>query len=252
MHTKAILYESQERVCTFECDFQRRWKPAAMFQHLTEAATSHSEQLGAGFDVMLSQNLFWVHSRMKLLFVAFPKAGDEIIIRTWPKTIQQKLFYIRDFEVLTSSGQPLALATSAWLVIDATRRRMIPPRSLDIDLPSLPDKSGLDEPLEKLGLDDDGEERLRVRAGYSVVDMLGHVNNSRYIEWICDAFPMEMYERNTLDWIQINYDREVRPGEEVGLLVKEQAGENAVWQVVGNNHSNGTLAFEALLHWKGQ
>jgi len=250
MHGEDIIYETKERVNNFECDFQRCWKPAAVFQHLTEAATIHADQLGFGFDAMLALNLFWVHSRMKIKFLAFPQAGDEITIRTWPKTIQQKLFYIRDFEMLDSGGQPLALATSAWLVIDATRRRMIPPRSLDITLPSRPDKVGLDEPLEKLGLENSGEERLRVRAGYSVVDMLGHVNNSRYVEWICDAFPMDMYEQNTLDWIQINYDHEIRPGEEVALSVNEQAGEDATWQVVGNNCTNETLAFEALLHWR--
>jgi acyl-ACP thioesterase len=187
---------------------------------------------------------------MKIMFFAYPQAGDEVIIRTWPKTIQQKLFYIRDFEMLDNTGKPLALATSAWLVIDATKRRMIPPRSLNIELPSLPDKVGLDEPLEKLGLDNDGEERLCVRAGYSVVDMLGHVNNSRYIDWICDAFPIDIYKNNILDWIQINYDHEIRPGEEVALLAKERADKDGVWQVVGNNRSKDTLAFEALLHWK--
>lgn len=250
MNNASIIYESKERVNTFECDFQRCWKLASIFQHFTEAATTSAAQLGAGFDVMLSQNLFWVHSRMKIMFFAYPQAGDEVIIRTWPKTIQQKLFYIRDFEMLDNTGKPLALATSAWLVIDATKRRMIPPRSLNIELPSLPDKVGLDEPLEKLGLDNDGEERLCVRAGYSVVDMLGHVNNSRYIDWICDAFPIDIYKNNILDWIQINYDHEIRPGEEVALLAKERADKDGVWQVVGNNRSKDTLAFEALLHWK--
>ena len=250
MNNTSIIFESKERVNTFECDFQRNWKLASIFQHLTEAATTSAAQLGAGFDAMLNQNLFWVHSRMKIKFFSFPQAGDEVIIRTWPKTIQQKLFYIRDFEMLDNIGKPLALATSAWLVIDATKRRMIPPRSLNIELPGLPEKAGLDEPLEKLGLDNVGEERLCVRAGYSVVDMLGHVNNSRYIDWICDIFPMDMYKNNTLDWIQINYDHEIRPGEEVVLSAKERADKDGVWQVVGNNRSNDTLAFEALLHWK--
>jgi medium-chain acyl-[acyl-carrier-protein] hydrolase len=249
MHEDSIVYETKERVSSFECDFQRRWKPASIFQHLTEAATVHAGQLGFGFETMLARNLFWVHARMKIKFLSFPQAEDEIIIRTWPKTIQQKLFYIRDFEMLNHSGLPLVLATSAWLVIDATKRRMIPPRSLDFNLPSFPEKAGLDEPLDKLGLDG-GEERLCVRAGYSVVDMLGHVNNSRYVEWISDVFPMEMYKNNTLDWMQINYDHEVRPGEEVALLVKERAEKDATWQVVGNNRSNDTLAFEALLHWR--
>jgi hypothetical protein len=80
-------------------------------------------------------------------------------------------------------------------VIDATKRRMIPPRSLNIELPSLPDKVGLDEPLEKLGLDNDGEERLCVRQATRWWICWGMSNNSRYIDWICDAFPIDIYKK---------------------------------------------------------
>ena len=47
------------------------------------------------------------------------------------------------------------------------------------------------------------------------LDLLNHVNNSRYVEWICDAIPLETFSRKKLDWLQINYDHETRPGEDV-------------------------------------
>lgn len=250
MNYLGIGYEETIRVNGFECDFNRCWKPSAFFQHLTEAASINAAQLGCGFEAMYAQNLFWVHSRMKIQFLGFPRVDDQVTIRTWPKTIQQKLFYVRDFEVLNATGEKLALATSAWLVIDATARRMIPPKALSFDLPSLPDHCGLDEPLEKLGLSGEGDERLRLRAGYSAVDMLGHVNNSRYVEWVCDSFPFEDYRHQQLDWMQINYDHEIRPGEEVALLANPSTDHSAAWTVKGFNRSNQTRAFECALKWK--
>lgn len=244
------IYETTTRVNTYECDFNRRWKPAAFFQHLTEAAGIHAERLGCGFDVMYAQNLFWVHSRMKIRFYSFPTAGDRVTIRTWPKTIQQKLFYVRDYEMLDDQGERIAVASSAWLVINATTRRMVPPQSLSLNLPTVADRAGLDEPLEKIGLTETGEERLRLRAGYSAVDMLGHVNNSRYVEWICDSFPMDAYQNRTLDWLQINYDHEIRPAEEVALLVNDSAEDPNLWTVEGVNQTNQTRAFESALHWR--
>jgi acyl-ACP thioesterase len=199
---------------------------------------------------MYAQNLFWVHSRMKIKFFDFPRVGDSVRIRTWPKTIQQKLFFIRDFEMLTENGEKLAAATSAWLIINATTRRMVPPQSLDLKLPTLSERVGLDEPLERLGMAHDGEERLRVRAGYSAVDMLGHVNNSRYVEWICDAFPMETFRQRKLDWLQINYDHEIRPGEEVSVLANPGESDSGMWALEGLNRSNDTRAFESALHWQ--
>lgn len=187
---------------------------------------------------------------MKIKFFQFPHAEDQITIRTWPKTIQQKLFFIRDFEVLDVNGVKLAVATSAWLVISATTLRMVMPQSLDLNIPSLPDRIGLDEPLDKLTLVQTGDERLRVRAGYSAVDILGHVNNSRYVEWVCDTFPLEVHRQHSLDWIQINYEREILPGEEVALMAYESTEDPGTWEVEGINRSNETRAFQSALHWK--
>ncbi|NMB67528.1 MAG: hypothetical protein GYA20_02055 [Chloroflexi bacterium] len=244
------IYAETFRVHSYECDVNRQMKPAAFFQHLTEAATVHAGKLGVGFEAMYARNLFWVHARMKLKFFHFPHIGENVTIHTWPKTIQQKLFYIRDFEMLAENGERLAAATSAWLVMDATARRMLPPKSLDLDLPTA-DRVGLDEPLERIGLaQEDGEERLRVRAAYSAVDMLGHVNNSRYVEWICDALPADMIGQRPLDWLQVNYDREVRPGEEVSVTANPVPPDGDLWALQGLNLSNDTRAFEAAIKWK--
>lgn len=244
------LYQEDFRINAFECDFNQTLKPAAFFQHLTEAAGIHAAQLGVGFEAMVAQNLFWVHARMKIKFFGFPHAGDIVTIRTWPKTVQQKLFYIRDFEVWDAGGQRLAAATSAWLIINATTRRLVPPQSLNLNLPALTDRVGLDEPLERLGLAQNGEERLRLRAGYSAVDILGHVNNSRYVEWLCDAFSMETFRQHRLDWIQINYDHEILPGEEVSVLVNAIEEGEGLWALAGLNRSNNTRAFEAVMRWQ--
>jgi acyl-ACP thioesterase len=246
----SATFEERVCVCTFECDLNQRWKPSAFFQHMTETACHHVNQLGIGFDELYAQNLFWVHSRMKIQFSAFPHADEVVTIRTWGKTIQQKLFYIRDFEVLSDQGQRLAAATSAWLIINGATRRMVPPHALNLNLPMSGDQVGLDEPLEKLGLNQNGEERLRVKAGYSVVDMVGHVNNSRYVEWICDSFPIEMFSQHHLDTIQINYNHEIRPGEEVSILVNHDPAKDGSWTLEGINRSNDTQAFESAVHWQ--
>jgi len=244
-----LIYEKTIRVNGFECDINRRWKPAAFFQHLTEAAGRHADQLGCGFEAMFAQNLYWVHSRMKIKFFRFPLDGEQITITTWPKTIQQKLFFVRDYEIKAADGVMLAAASSAWLVINASTRRMIPPLSTNLNLPCLPEKVALDEPLERLAVENGGEERLHLQAGYSAIDMLGHVNNSRYVEWICDAFPMDTFQQHSLDWMQINYDKEIRPGEEVTVHTQNSGENPALWAVDGQNKSTGTRAFEALIRW---
>jgi acyl-ACP thioesterase len=244
------IWEQEVRVNAYECDFNLAWKPASFFQHLTEIAGVHATQLGFGFQAMQEMNYFWVLSRMKIQFHAFPRAGELIRIRTWPKTIQQKLFFIRDFEVQTLSGEPLASASSAWLVINTETRRMVPSATLNLALPNLPDRCALTEFLEKIVIPPETEERLRACASYSTVDVQGHVNNSRYVEWICDSFEMETFKQQRPAWMQVNYNTEVLPGEQISLRSTVSSEQTDQWLLEGVNLTSGARAFEAQIKWQ--
>ena len=244
------VHEELTKVKTFECDLNSRWKPAAFFQHLTETAALHVNELGCGFGVLAEHHLSWVHSRMKLQILRFPLVEEQVTIRTWPKAIQQKLFYVRDFEVLDGRQTCIAAATSYWLIIDTQTRHLVSQRQLQLEMPLLPERHGLDQLLEKIDPGNGLEERLRLRAAYSAVDLVGHVNNSCYVEWICDTFPIEMYREQQIDWIQINYDHEVLPNEAVSILSKPIDNTGAEWMIQGVNVSNGTQAFTARVLWK--
>lgn len=249
MNPPTPLYEITRRVPGYDCDFRGELKPAAMFCYLTDAAGVHAEVLGAGFVSMLERNLHWVLSRLRVKFHQHPLVGSELTVRTWPKTIQQKLFYIRDFEVLNAGGERVASASSAWLVIDAAARRMLPPHAVGINLSSLPDKTGLPEPLERLGYNLESPDILRRAAGYASVDLLNHVNNSRYVDWICDAFSMEHHRVHRMSELQVNYDHEVRPGDEVGLRSSLIPGDTTRWALEGHDLSTGKRAFESVATW---
>ena len=243
-------YEEILTVPTYECDANLRWKPSAFLQHMTAAANKHIDLLGEGYQALLDQGLVWVLSRMKFQFLRFPRVEEQITIRTWPKTIQQKLFFIRDYEIRSTEDELLTAATSAWLMMNMQTRRLVAPSALQLNLPQNPDRQAIAEPLEKLTPPADGEERLRLRAGYSAIDVVGHVNNARYIEWICDAFPTFWYQGHSLETLQINYDREIHPEDEVVVRVASLDGQPGAFALSGKNLTQGTEAFTAAVRWK--
>lgn len=238
-----IGLELFERVGNNACDQRGRMMAANVFRMLTEMAGLNAEQLGFGFQKMLEQELYWVLSRLKIKFLRQPMGGEMLYWRTWPKGYQQKLFFIRDFEVLDENRQPVMLASSAWLVIHASERRLIPPSRLPgIILPYLAERVALDEALEKLSVEN-GEEALRLEARYSDIDFLGHMNNARYVEAICDALPPALMTEKDLDWIQVNYDKEVRKGEQVSIRLASQ--NQNLWGLEGHNMSSNQSVFTA-------
>jgi acyl-ACP thioesterase len=96
---------------------------------------------------------------------------------------------------------------------------------------------------------------MTVDASYSAIDVLGHVTSTRYVEWICDLFSLDDYRSRSLDWLQVNYVNEIKPGESLAIAAGPDAsGPDAShpsnWLVQGTNLNNGLRAFEAALGWK--
>jgi acyl-ACP thioesterase len=237
------IWTETTTVKTYETDFNRRWKASCFFQAMQQAATSHAASWGYDYDVLLRSGRVWILSRLKIRFDHFPTHDETLTIRTWPKGIGQKLFFLRDFEFRRPDGELLAAATSAWVLIDPAARRMLLPNALDFAVPHNDGLSALSEPLDKIAAPDDLPERLTVQAGYSAVDMLGHVNNARYVEWACDSLPFDLHQSRSLRQLQVNFLNEVRPGERICLRSGE---ENGVWLAYGQNLDRGLRAFEAV------
>jgi acyl-ACP thioesterase len=118
----------------------------------------------------------------------------------------------------------------------------------------LPDNNGasaLDEELEKLNIpDNNAPENRRLVARYSDVDILGHATAYRYVEWVCDSFPFEQFKDREIDWIQLNYINETKPGETILLSVGQGLTNPKQNSILGTNLETGLKAFESVLMWK--
>ncbi len=243
------VYESIVTANPSGCDFRMKWKPSMFFRYATEAAMTHNAEMGFGFQNIQEQGLAWVLSRMKLKILQYPSMYDQFVLRTWPKTHQQKIFYIRDYEFVTTDGKQLALATSAWIVIDICNRRLVPPAKTCLDIPKIEDKNGLDEMLDKIVCPNTSEKRFDITAGYSCLDFVGHVNNSFYIDWVSDAFDFEHYSKKSIDWLQINYAQEITPGQTDEISRSQSQEDSDLWFVSGKSKETDHMSFASAVHW---
>ncbi len=243
------IWHEETRVRAYETDFQQRWRPACFAQAMQEAASHHAQHLGFGFKEMMARDTIWVLSRLRIRFHAFPTFGDLVRIETWPKGIQQRLLFMRDFYLRDESGGLLAEATTAWLLISPSARRILPPNALNGGVPDNGGRSAISEPLDKLAPPAGLEERLKASAGYSAIDMMGHVTNSRYLEWMGDAFALEEHAARRLADLQVNFTSEVLPGEDVSLAMGPDANDPQLWWVQGKHANGGLNAFEAYMRF---
>ena len=250
--TMQLVWKEETSVKTHETDFQYKWKPSGFFRAMETAAVNHTTNLHVNFFDLDPFNMAWVISRTKIKFHRFPTSGEKVILHTWPKGIQQKIFFMRDFQFFDAQGKNLADATAAWVLIDKKARKFLPPQALKNKLPENDGRFAMNETLTKIAPLDGLVEKRVEKPAYSHVDMLGHVNNTCYIDWICDCFSMETHASQKLDWLQINFLHEIKPGDPVAVSAGQRSGSDSPWVIHGTNLNTNTNAFEAELSWEDQ
>jgi medium-chain acyl-[acyl-carrier-protein] hydrolase len=248
MQLKKVWLE-ETQVESSETDFHKRWKISSFFEAMQEAAARHASHLGFGYRDLLAQDMVWILSRVKIQFHDFPLHEEKVTIQTWPKTIQQRLFFLRDFILFGSDGRKCASASSAYVLVNPKARRVLPAQALTAAMPDNQGLFAIDEALEKITGAEPLVECQCVEARYSTVDLIGHVNNARYIDWVSDCFSFEEHQTGRLKWLQINYINEVKPGESVQLSRAPYPQTPGGWYVTGTNLQTGQKAFEAALQW---
>ncbi len=244
------IWIEENIVKNYQTDYAKRWKPASFFQAMQEASTHHAAQMGFPLETLMARKTVWILSRVKILFHAFPQVDEKVIFRTWPKGIAQRLFFMRDFEIEGESGQHFATATTAWVLVNPEVRRLLPPSAMTGDLPDNDGLAAMTEIPDKLNPRVEMPEKLVVTPGYSDIDMMGHVNNARYIDWVCNCFSMQEWRQNSLRWLQINYINEAVAEEALSIRAETQEGDECVSSIVGIHQSSGKIAFEAALGWQ--
>lgn len=218
------------RICTSDVDIRKNYKAFAFMSMAQEMANWHASGIGFGYDDLIKDNISWVVSRMKVRYLRSPKWEEEIQFSTWHKG-RDGVFSLRDFEVSDAEGkETLIQATSSWLLIDISSRRMLRPDHVlgEKSLSTALDRDSIAEHCGKITVPKDCTPALVRRHDvlYSDVDFNGHTNNAKYIEWSFDTLPAAEVSGRDIDCFQINFNHETRPGDTVELYLAASGAED--------------------------
>jgi acyl-ACP thioesterase len=181
--------------------------------------------------------------------LSYPKWGDTVEVHTWP-TGRDRLFFYRDFRILDHAGSIAAEATSTWFVIDLVARKpqrtanyyqLELPEEVERVFPHRPDK------LEPLKVED---YTKAIQVAYGDLDVHGHVNNVRYVEWILDCLPFEFLSAHILKEIEINYMAEGSDKDEILVSYEKKENTNFFHRIMRNR--DNTEICRARTSWESQ
>ncbi len=187
---------------SYEVDTSRKLSFPSLANFLQESASNHAHALHCGYNQLKENNKFWVLSRLLIRMKNAPQWGETISLRTWPKGFDG-LLALRDFSICNEAQQEVATASSAWLIIDGTSRRIQKVQEL-FPLDAILEEHAIAEPLKKLPAIEGKEITAKVQAVYSNIDMLNHVNNVSYLRWAIDHLPVDKMKMH-INEVELNF-----------------------------------------------
>lgn len=223
-----------------DCDASGRLRPSALLVDTQELAEVHAASFGLSRVSLVENGMAWILYRQRIVMHRYPTFGDRVTITTWPGAIEGPLFP-RHYLLEAEDGTRLAELSTSWILMNIQTRRPMRPSALPGSVPANLTREA-PMPLPGMLRVAGAEPLLERTVRYSDVDVNGHMNNTKYIDWICDALDLDTLQRRGLAEWQLNYISEAKPGETLQLSSRED-GESILF--VGNRMTDGQTVFEA-------
>ena len=193
-------------------------------------------------DVLEQYNLVWIITDYDIDVIRLPRFAEEITIETEALTYN-RLFCYRRFTIYDEAGQEIIRMVATFVLMDRDSRK-VHPVVPEIVAPYQSESSKKTPSWAKI-----------CRAGNAIskdyhvrfydLDMNGHVNNSKYLDWIFEVMGADFLTNHIPKKINLKYVKEVRPGGVITSAV-ERTGLESKHEIT----SDGSTNAQAIITWQ--
>ena len=240
----AQSYKFKTLIDSRDVDLRGQCRASALMGYMQEAATQAAEHGGFGRAIIRgNHNGFWMITRMWFRMERPVRWNEELMVHTWHRGAKGIVSY-RDYDLYVGE-ELVGEGVSAWVMADMDTHRPVRLNSVTEMVDTHGGELCKEKTLSKLKLTGElnGLDQRVMR--YSDTDINGHVNNTRYADFACDALRMDQLSADRyLAEMQIGYLAECRAGEVLDILSNEQ--EDGRIYICGNDEE-GKTRFEASM-----
>lgn len=212
-------------------DVYDRIKPSAIFDEFQNVASLHADKLGVGFDDLIRKNAVWMLIRCRYDVISYPAFEQPLNITTYPFK-PKGIEFDREYEITDKSGNKLIKGTSMWCICNYETRKLLFGNEVKYSDEDYSDKRQYDGTLKKIPpIITDGFKSFRSRTYFTDLDHNGHVNNTRYLDFIMNALAEE--GEFGVEYFEINYINEMKRDSEFEILYGKTEGGYSVEGISG-------------------
>lgn len=203
-------YNKEFEIPYYESDKHGKITPLSLLEYLGEISVSHNDFLGFDIERLKSLNYGWMLNRWRVGVDRYPGVGEKIRIETWISKIE-KFYANREFIIYDKKDIEIGRASTLWIFIDMTKKKPIRITSEFYDGTKIIDVKAFDD-FYKFGKDIEIDDYVDFHIRRSDIDYNNHVNNTKYLSWMIEAVPEEIYKNYILNEFEILYKKETLYG----------------------------------------
>ncbi len=233
----------------YEIDSKRKLSLSTLIHYLEDLAMLNSTDQGLTLDYYDETHRGWMLFKWDINIYQYPMFNETIKISTHPSAFKNFLAN-REYSVFNKDGKLLAEAKSVWLFADTkTRRPLRVPEEMYSKFDVGKESEAVFYKLDELSLVSEGSHTLKVTVRHSDTDTNKHVNNVRYIDWAMESLPESFREDHIVKRVQVNYKKELNPGDEAEVVSLIHEDENELY-TLHTIYNTGKDICNLKLQWK--
>jgi len=208
------IYSQSFKITDLHVDCRGRLLPSKILYLMQEVAGIHFAKLSMDYDALAQRGLFWAITRNKVQITRLPMRGETLHLETWPMPTT-RVAYPRSIVAYDEAGNEVFRSITLWVLMDLNNRSMILPGKSGISVEGTLRGNELAAPLGLPAKTLENHSTRTVR--FTDLDRNGHMNNTKYLDWIWDLLPGGFHAEHTLREFTVCYLSESREGQDLNL-----------------------------------
>jgi len=209
-------YYIDHRVTTSDLDMWGHMRVPNILTLFQEVSGLHTAAFGISSPEVAKAGASWIIANTWLRLSRPLREGDRLRVVTYQRP-RKGVRFVRDYEILDCDGTLLGEGISDWILADLETHELLMPNAVRALIPEAASGGTKILKMPKLKAPEGLAPLGTHTFGYSETDINGHVNNTRYVDVVCDVLHFERRGGKFLRELLIGYRSECLAGEEVAL-----------------------------------
>jgi len=248
------IFQEKYEIHPQEIQHNQRLSLVRLIDYLNETAGNHSKSFGYPLKSLFEQGYSWILLNWNIQINELPLLREQIHIETWISQTK-RCFAYREFIIKNKYNHVMAKASSQWIFYHINKKK---PAKIFSEFSNQeiikPEKACHQSILDSAILNQPSSRNITNNfiIQKEDIDILEHVHNSKYIDWILNVKPEEIKLQYQLNQLQILYHHEIKyPGE---VMIKQKIPpfkkneENLIYDAIWDKE-NQRLSSEIATKW---